>query len=146
MRTLFAGGTLAAALLVALTGCGGGKPPEQAKAKVKGTITLDNKPLQTGKIVFDAANGQPPADMDILDGKFEGNAPVGKCKVQITSFKQMTMKEKLEKEGKKPMDGPGYDQPMEVNLLPDRYNVKSEITREVFADKPNDFTFDLKSK
>lgn len=146
MKKWFAGGALSAALLFALAGCGGGKPPDQSMAQVKGTVKLDGKDLSTGKIVFDAANGQPPADLDILDGKFEGRAPVGKCKVQITSFKQMTMKEKLEKEGKKPMDGPGYDQVQEFNLLPDRYNTKSEISREVFADKPNDFSFDLKSK
>lgn len=146
MKKTLVGCAVVAGLLSVLTGCGGQKPPEQTKAKVKGTITLDNKPLQTGHIVFDAGNGQPPADLDILDGKFEGSAPVGKCKVSITSFKQMTMKEKLEREGKKPMDGPGYDQPQEVNLLPDRYNVKSEISREIYGDKANDLTFELKSK
>lgn len=145
MKSTFAWTAVTAAALLALVGCGGQKPPSQPVAKVKGTITLDNKPLQTGRIIFDASNGQPPADLDILDGKFEGNAPIGKCKVSITSFKQMTYKEKLEREGKKPMDGPGYDQPSEVNLLPERYNTKSEITREISADKPNDFTFELKS-
>jgi hypothetical protein len=146
MKKTFAGGTLLAALLFALVGCGGGKPPEQAKAPVKGSITLDGKALKTGTITFDAANGQPSSSLDILDGKFEGNAPVGVCKVQIIAFEKMTMKEKMRRDGQKVIEGPGYDDMTEVNLLPDRYNTKSEIKREVEAGKPNDFTFDLKSK
>jgi hypothetical protein len=132
--------------LFALSGCGGGKPPEQAKAKVSGTITLDKQPLKTGRITFDAVNGQPPSEFDILDGKFEGNAPVGQCKVMITSVEKMTMKEKLRKDGQKVIEGPGYDDMVEVNLLPDRYNIKSEIKREVEAGKTNEFKFELQSK
>jgi hypothetical protein len=136
---------ITAAALAFAAGCGSATT-EQAKAKVKGTVTVDGKPLATGKVVFDARNGQPPADLDILDGKFEGYAPAGQCKVQLTAYKQMTMKEKMAKEGKKGLDGPGYDQPVQVNTLPDRYNAKSDISREVSADRPNDFSFDLKSK
>ncbi len=146
MNKLIAGGALAAALLCALAGCGGGKPPDQEKAKVSGAITLDNKPLKTGSITFDAANGQPPSSLDILDGKFEGNAPVGKCKVQITAFEKMTMKEKMRKEGKPVIDGPGYDEVQEYNMAPERYNTKSTITKEVEAGKTNEFKFELQSK
>jgi hypothetical protein len=52
----------------------------------------------------------------------------------------MSMKEKMK------MDGPGYDELSEFDILPDRYNVKSEILREVVEPGPNEFNFDLKSK
>jgi len=141
---LFSAATLLA--LLALTGCGSDAPPPQKKEKVSGKITLDGKPLKTGRITFDALNGQPPSDCDILDGSFEGNVPVGKCKVMITSIEKMTMKEKLRRDGQKVIEGPGYDDMVEVNLLPDRYNAKSEIKREVEAGKTNEFKFELQSK
>lgn len=136
----------AAAVLIALSGCGGGKVTDQDMASVSGTITLDKQPLKTGRIVFDAQNGQPPSSLSITDGKYEGKAPVGKCKVQISSIEKMTMKEKLRRDGQKVTDGPGYDDMTEVNLLPEHYNTKSDIMREVEAGKPNQFNFDLKSK
>jgi hypothetical protein len=50
------------------------------------------------------------------------------------------MKEKMK------MDGPGYDSQTEENMLPDRYNMKSDITREIVESGPNEFNFDLKAK
>ncbi len=144
MKKTFA--AVAAVALFALVGCGPDKPKEQEKAKVSGKVSLDGKPLTTGTVVFDASNGQPSSVINILDGKYEGNAPVGKCKVMITASEKMTTKEKLRKEGKPVIDGPGYDEMTEVNLLPPRYNEKTEIMREVEAGKPNEFNFELKSK
>lgn len=81
-----------------------------------------------------------PASFDILDGNYEGLAPVGKAKVTVTSFKKVNLKEKMK------MDGPGYSTETEENMLPDRYNTKSDISREITAAGPNEFNFDLKSK
>ncbi|MCU0703490.1 MAG: hypothetical protein MUF18_05880 [Fimbriiglobus sp.] len=136
----------AAVAVLALVGCGGGKVADQDLAPVSGTITLDKKPISSGRIVFDATNGQPPSSLSITDGKYEGKAPVGKCKVMISSIQKMTMKEKARKDGQKVLDGPGYDEMVEDNILPERYNTKSEIMREVEAGKPNTINFDLESK
>ncbi len=144
-RPLAGCGLILAIALVA--GCGGGgDPKDQVKAKVAGKITLDKLPLKTGKIVFDPGDGTPPADMTILDGNFEGTAPVGKCKVSITAFEKMTMKEKMRRDKKPVVEGPGYDDLVEFNLLPERYNMKSDIKREVEAGKLNEFNFELESK
>lgn len=142
-----AAAAVAAGALFAL-GCGGGGKVDPVKrVKVSGTVKMDGKDVPSGKITFDAQNGQPPGDLDILDGKYDGLAPVGKCKVVINSLMKMSMKEKLRKEGKKDMDGPGYDAMTEFNLLPDRYNTKSEIVREVTEPGPHTFDFaDMKSK
>ncbi len=134
--------TFAFLCALAAFGCGGDKRAADVKrVKVSGSVKLDGKPMQTGRIVFDPQNGQAPASMAILDGKYEDLAPIGKCKVAITSSKKTTMREITK------MDGPGYDEVMEINLLPDRYNAKSEITKEITAEGPNVFDFnDLLSK
>lgn len=128
-------------LFVAATLCGCNKPVKDAKrVKISGRVTLDDKALETGSVSFDPQNGEAPAVMNILDGKYEGMAAVGKNRVMITSIKKVSMKEKMK------MDGPGYDTQVEENALPPRYNEKSEITREVSAEGPNEFNFDTKSK
>lgn len=134
-------GTLVFATVAAcwLAGCGQ-KVQTATKAQVSGKVTLDDKLLTTGTITFDAQNGEPPATMNILDGAYEGRAAVGKNKVIISATKKISMKEKMG------FDGPGYDTPVEINAIPERYNDKSEITREVVADGTNTFNFDLKSK
>jgi hypothetical protein len=125
--------------VMAFAGCSETKNNETKRVQVRGKVTLDGKALPTGKISFDLANGEPPATFDILDGNYEGRAPVGKCKVMINSIQKVSMKEKMK------MDGPGYDSVAEENILPARYNTASEITREL-VDGANDFNFELKSK
>jgi len=132
---------LAAGVGLFAAGCGGNGPTPVARVKVSGTVKVDGKDVKSGSIIFDPQNGQPPGDMSILDGKYEGLAPVAKCKVTINSFVKMSMKEKMK------MDGPGYDQQTEFNLLPDRYNSKSKIIHDVTEPGPHTFDFvDMKSK
>lgn len=122
-------------------GCGDKKVQPVARVKVSGKVAVDGKAVSSGAITFDAMNGQPPSESSILDGKYEGLAPVGKCKVMISSTIKMTVKEKTGK------DGPGHDTMAEYNLLPDRYNAKSEIYREVTEPGPHVFDFaELKGK
>ena len=121
-------------------GCGPAKPKENARAQVSGAITFDKQPLKTGNIVFDPGDGTPPTSLDILDGKYEGRAPVGHSLVRISSYVKISMKEKMKR------DGPGYDALSEENVLPPRYNMKSDIKREVVAEGPNVFNFDVEKK
>ncbi len=122
-----------------LGGCTKSVPPPK-RAKVSGKVTLDSKPLASGTITFDAANGEAPGSLSILDGSYEGMAPVGKTKVTITSFRKISMKEKMG------FDGPGYDQQVEENILPARYSTDSKIEKEVTEAGPNEFTFNLQPK
>lgn len=114
--------------------------PEVKRARVSGKVTLDTKPIQTGSITFDPGAGEVPSTMDILDGNYEGKAPVGKNQVRIIATRKVSMKQKMG------FDGPGYDQLVEENLLPPRYNLESKITRDVEASDDNKFNFDLTSK
>jgi hypothetical protein len=131
---------LSCLVIFANLGCDKAGQVDAKRVKVSGKITLDGKALATGQISFDLGAGQVPASLSILDGSYDGLAPVGKCKVTITSFRKISMKEKTK------MDGPGYDTPVDENILPDRYSTKSDIYKEVTAAGPNEFNFDLKSK
>ena len=138
---------LAAACALVAFGCGDKKVEPVARVKVSGAVKVDGKPVLTGTITFDPQNGQPPGDASILDGKYEGLAPVGKCKVSINAVEKMTMKEWQKRNGQPVMDGPGYDEVQELNLLPPRYNSKSDIIREVTEPGPHTFDFvDMKSR
>ena len=122
-------------------GCGGvkGKVPTK-RVPVSGTVKLDGKPLATGRVTFDAQNGEPPTTCEILNGAYSGTVMIGKNKVMLISTVKQSMKEKMK------MDGPGYDEMVEFNILPDRYHSKSEITNDVADPGPNLFDFDLQSK
>jgi hypothetical protein len=128
------------ALALCVAGCGDSKVKDVKRVKVTGKVTVDNKLMSTGTITFDPENGEPPAVLDILDGRYEGMAAVGKNKIRIGAYKEISMKEKMK------MDGPGYDTMVKVNALPDRYGNDSKITREVLADGQNEFNFDAQSK
>ena len=129
------------ACLGLVLGCGGvkGKVPTK-RVPVSGTVKLDGKPLATGRVTFDAQNGEPPTTCDILNGAYSGTVMIGKNKVMLISTVKQSMKEKMK------MDGPGYDAMVEFNILPDRYHSKSEITNDVADPGPNQFDFDLQSK
>jgi len=137
-KTVCALGFLVAATM--LMGCGSKPVPVAKRAKVSGTVIVDGKSLQTGNIVFDANNGEPPGSFNVLDGKFEGMAAVGKNKVSISAYRKISMKEKMK------MDGPGYDELVDENILPARYSTESKLEKEVTEAGPNEFNFDLKGK
>jgi hypothetical protein len=124
--------------VAALVGCEK-KRVDATRVRVTGKVTLDGKLLDTGTAVFEGETGEPPGSFNIVDGKYEGMAAVGKNKVRLSAFRKVSMKEKMK------MDGPGYDQMVDENLLPTKYN-DGTLVREVTAEGPNNFDFDLKSK
>ena len=107
---------------------------------VRGKVLLDGKPLATGKVTFDAADGTTPSIYDVKDGSFEGKSTVGLKVARVASYKLVDMP--------KPngMSGPLYDKQIEQNVIPDRYSVKSTLKAEVTAGGPNAFSFDVTSK
>ncbi len=83
---------VAAAVLVATWGCGGGAPAVSSsseKVQVKGTVTLKGKPLKGGEILFDPANinrkDAPVARLPIGDdGSFSGETLSGENAVMVS--------------------------------------------------------------
>ena len=108
---------------------------------VRGEVLLDGKPLARGRISFNAMGGEPPAVMEIDSGSYAGQAIVGRNRVMITASKSSSMKKTMG------FDGPGYDESVEINTLPARYNLATELEAVVAAGMAeNSFDFELSSE
>jgi hypothetical protein len=117
--------------LIVLAGCSGNA------SVVTGEVTLDGQPLKEGLIKFIPIDGQTPtADATIADGKFSATVPVGEKRVEISAPKVV---------GKTRMMPDSPEVPVIEELLPERYNVKSEL--KIMVGKGTQTkTFELKSK
>jgi hypothetical protein len=125
--------------LTLLAGCGGDPMGRQA---VSGTVTLNNQPLDQGRIHFaPAGKGPTESGATIENGKYRipinsGLVP-GTYKVSIFSYDQKGAKVQSEEV---PGD-PGNTQFKE--RIPARYNAKTTLTAEVKSAGPNVFDFKL---
>jgi hypothetical protein len=103
-------------------------------ARVKGTVHIDGKPVPSGKIHFGMI-GVPPRVLNIADGTFAGEAPIGRNQVEVFIYAEGPPSEKY----------PGT--PTKKNTTPDKYwgpNTILEAT--VAAGGTNEFKFDITSK
>ncbi|MBN9122996.1 MAG: hypothetical protein J0I06_28310 [Planctomycetes bacterium] len=92
---------------------------------MSGTVTYDGKPVEDGHIKFIAADGQGTADDVIKSGKYTvRKAPVGNTKVSISGVKVTGQKKMYDTP-----DSPTV--PVVAELLPAKYNDKTELTFEV---------------
>src|SRR6516165_1862426 len=73
-------------ILASVVGCQ--QREKQPFANVKGMVTFDGKPIEKGQITF-ALEGRPPSTMDIVDGKYSGQAMVGSNKVSVSARKKV---------------------------------------------------------
>ncbi len=119
-----------------LSGCQDGRPN---KGKVKGTVTLDGRPLEKGSVLFISTdNTTPSSSAEIRNGTFAGEVYVGQMNVQVLS-PQVVGKRKV------------YDTPdsPEADVLeeriPAKYNTETVLTADV---KPGEqeLNFPLKNK
>jgi hypothetical protein len=117
---------------------------------VSGTVKLDGKPLPNASVIFENP------DTSFSFGQTDSN---GRFSLQFDSIKsgctpgkkvvRISTKRKAGEEGGDP-DGGGDDEGAPraapaMDLIPDRYNKKSELTVEVSASKTT-FDFELVSK
>ncbi|PQO25517.1 hypothetical protein C5Y96_24575 [Blastopirellula marina] len=114
-------------LMVPLLGCGG--PTEIV---VKGTVTFEGEPVETGEILFIPTNGEGPVGAGpITNGEFSFIAPPGEKKVEITANK---ISDKPAPDGL-----PNY-----VPYIPKKYNTATTLTANVENKPENTYAFDLK--
>jgi hypothetical protein len=138
---------LAGALLVIAGGFGCSSGDNLDRQPISGTITLDGTPLATGTIRFDPASAESGTQVagSIQSGKYsiprsEGPVP-GSYKVQITSV-----------EAPKGFEPPAGKMPGEVimpkakELVPDKYNIKSDLTATIKSGQSEAINFTLTSK
>ena len=128
--------TLAAALH-GVAGCTGGP----AYGDVAGEVTLDGSPLLEGVVRFMPADGNTPTASALIEnGEFQTPVPAGKHRVEISS-------PKLPKgiNSSKEMKRGTVDEGAALeDLIPQRYNTKSELTAEV-KKGANKVSYHLKS-
>jgi hypothetical protein len=113
---------LTLSLLPLTNGCSG----KASLAHVKGTVTLDGKPLAKGTIIFETA-GQRPATGRIENGeivdvtcyKTGDGAPIGSHKVAISAAEEAASAV-VENPGDAKAPGPNYMSGK--SLIPSRYN------------------------
>jgi len=124
-----------ALITVVLSGCGSG-------ARVEGTVTFDGAPVDGGSISFvPEGSTEAPGTGQITDGKYsirtEKGLTPGKYKVEIYWNK------KTGKEVKNPNDA-GTTVEETKQVIPVRYNTKTELTVELKAGSNSGVNFDLK--
>ena len=144
-------------VLAALVGCPQADKPTYAN--VSGTVTFNGQPIERGQITF-AAEGRPPSTMDIVDGKFNGQAMIGSNKISVSAKKKSGAAQKLSKDaetqisgykdrmkGKGEFGGPPADyDPSMTEYIPPEWGTESKQMRVVEAGAANDFKFDIVKK
>ena len=121
--------------LLLLTGCS----ESTTHGVVNGTVTLDGKSLEEGTVRFVPTEGESQtASAMIADGKFVTEVPVGKVRVEYSAPKLMGKRKMYQTE-----DSPSVD--IVGELLPERYNVRSELVLTVEPGQ-NAHEIDLQSK
>lgn len=115
------------------SGCGPAPRPQAPTAAVTGTVNMDGEPVPTGEVHFGML-GVPPRLLEITDGTFSGEAPVGENQVEVYIYKEEP--------------NPRYpDNPTKTNTVPNKYWGPRTILKATVEDGgPNDFNFDVTSK
>ncbi len=124
-----------------LMGCGD-RGPGRA---ITGTVTLDGRPLDEGRIEFRPIGPGASAGASIERGSYriaadQGPIP-GPYRVNISSAQVSD----AAGPGGEADPGPGRGGPGASERIPARYNASSTLTAEVKADGPNVFEFPLDS-
>ncbi len=124
---------------ISLLGCGS-KSSGPATYKISGTVNLDGSPLESGSILFVDPDRQVQTYFaTVRDGSFQTVIEAGKRDVQITSVRES-------KDKKVPSaDGSGMV-PASEQIIPVKYNEKTELQIAVEPGAKNQFEFELKSK
>lgn len=124
-------GAACAALVFVLAGCG--PDPANTPQDVKGTVSLDGKPLPEGRVYFLPTSGGPPVITDVKSGAFELKALPGGYKVEVRMFRDRV-----------PWPGEPHDK--QINVIPPRFNTETALSAEVKAGAANEFTFAVSAR
>jgi hypothetical protein len=143
----------ALAAIIAVVGCGT-KTGAPAYANVSGTVNYNGRPLDKGQITFQT-DGRPPSAMDIVDGKFNGQAMIGSNKVAVSAFRKAAKPRELPPTAQKQVKaymalnksgggGKGQFDPGMEDYIPEEWGRASKQIRVVEAGAQNQFQFDIK--
>ncbi len=145
--------------LLLTTGCGGVAPaPNYSKLtllSVSGSVTLDGQPLPNAVVTFDAEDGQFSYGLTNSNGKFslqldsvKSGVTPGKKTVRISTTRKILGLNTQEEGGGEESGDEGESSKANTpakELVPTRYNKKSELSIEVSSGKTT-FDFSLVTK
>jgi hypothetical protein len=122
------------ALLLLSAGCHRGP----VLAPVKGVVTMDGKPMSLATVRFEPEFGRASLGHTNDNGQYElrytrddMGALVGHHTVRILSATEVSL--------------PNGQFVIRPQIVPPRFNIQSELQREVIAGQTNEFNFDLQS-
>lgn len=130
------------AVLFAAAGCGS-EVNTDGRLAINGNITLDGAPVQSGSIRFEPEGGQTASGATIAEGKYEIPADKGLKPGKYRVFINATEPDAEQRSAEDLMNNPG---PPKKELIPAKYNKKSDVTVEVTEAGPNQFDFPIASK
>ena len=146
-------------IVVGLLMAGCNAPDSLPRERVSGTVTLDGKPLVSGKITFmpaDPASGGVPAEATIADGAYEvprDEGPVpGAYRVTISALEPGAAPAKPAPRSRVADATSGTGAPdvaAEAPLresIPTKYNAQSTLKADVTKGGTNGFDFPMTSK
>ena len=125
--------------MLILNGCGS----SSNRQALEGVVTFEGEPLAQGSIRFRPLAGTPgpTAGSQIREGKFsvapDQGTFLGKFRVEITATR------KTGNTNRSTFAGIEVDEDEYVQFIPARYNLQSELVREVSSGGPNRFEFAL---
>jgi len=126
-------------LPVLSAGCGGSKEGP-LRLTVRGTVSLDGQPLESGSILFVDPAGQIQSYFaSVKNGAYQTEMEAGAWDVQITAIREL--KDKMVPDGA----GTGMV-PASEQYLPARYNEKTGLRIDVKPGEKNEFPFQLTSQ
>ncbi|MGL6072529.1 MAG: hypothetical protein ACRC8S_00075 [Fimbriiglobus sp.] len=105
---------------------------------IRGTVTVDGRPAPDGSIRFTPVEGEGSSQAAFLrGGAFETELRLVKYEIRISV--------PVEQKGSSKVGEAGAGEPTVGELLPAKYNLKTELSLTVTGPK-NDVHFDLKTK
>jgi hypothetical protein len=127
---------LSCAMLLAM-GCSSGTTGP-AEYPVTGTVTLDGKPVESGRILFrKVGDGDRAYGGEITNGNYSFTSEPGKVKVEITASRIIPGKFD---------NSNGTPEPVGEMYIPKQYNSKTTLEAEVKPSSDNTVPFELVSK
>jgi hypothetical protein len=109
-------------VVTCLTACG----RSDGLTAISGTVAYDGQPVKKGMITFVPASGNgPTAAATIVDGKYSVKVAAGEKLVRIEGYKVLGRRRYSPNNPNSPMVD------MQEQFLPDCYNKKSQLTREI---------------
>lgn len=130
-----------ATLALFVLGCGPGGP---SRYEVNGTVTYQDKPVETGAVQFipDSTTDGPMCGANIENGRFHidrsGGPLLGNYRISISATRKTGKKQRALMSGKE------VDEYVDLGLPPKYTGGTSELRAKITADGPNEFAFDLK--